>query len=149
MYCSQFSIVLIFLLLSHTLPMTTEVFFPLFSTDSFSHNSLKPVIFSFFCFFLISLISFLFSPQWFFPGLLSSPYLSHHLARQLLLTSLSELWKQLFRSWFYLQFPFSMGLAVLMIRTGEMIYETNLDALKKINVAQTCCRDNMGSSSLY
>jgi len=36
-----------------------------------------------------------------------------------------------------------------MIRTGEMIYETNLDALKKINVAQTCCRDNMGSSSLY
>lgn len=48
----------------------------------------------------------------------------------------------------YLSFPVSMRLEVLMIRTGEMMYETNIDALKKTNVAQMCCRDNMDRFSL-
>lgn len=112
------------------------------------HNSLKTVIFAFFCFFLTSLTSFFFLSDFSqvfwallaFPTVwLNSCYWYHWV---------SELWKQLFRSWFYLWFPFSMGLEVLMIRTGEMIYETNLDVLKKTNVAQTCCRDNMDRSSL-
>lgn len=29
-----------------------------------------------------------------------------------------------------------------------MMYETNTDALKKTNVAQMCCRDNVDRSSL-
>lgn len=116
------------------------------------HNSLKTVIFSFF--FPPSSLSpsspsFLLFPQCFFPGLLSSPYFSHHLARKLLLISLSErVVKTVVQKLIYLWFPVSMRLEVLMIRTGEMMYETNIDALKKTNVAQMCCRDNMDRFSL-
>lgn len=147
MYCSQLSIVLIFLL-SHTLfPWPPSLLPPLFYWLFLQHNWLKTVILPFSISFFCPSFFFFFFPLWFLPGLLNTPYFSYHFAGQLLLISLSELWKQLFGSWFYLRFPFSMGLEVLIIRIHEMMHETHLSALEKTNVAQMCCRNNLDRSS--